>query len=160
MSLSYSSLLFFLFVVLFCLLFLCVAFTSDWMAASKHAFVGINSVSLLPLLVFLFIDLIGLFRLCRNCFRLNDGFGSGFRWDPFGFSALSPFLFPHRSLLVGCSLCVSLSLLTEWQLRSRLSTEYIRLLCFLSVYFSILVSSVSSDCILFASLSLPTEWRL
>jgi hypothetical protein len=38
--------------------------------------------------------------------------------------------------------------------------EYIRLLCSLSVYFSLSVSSVSSDCVPFASLSLSNEWRL
>jgi hypothetical protein len=39
------------------------------MAALKQAFVGVNSASLLPLLLVLFV---GLFRLCRNLFRLKS----------------------------------------------------------------------------------------
>jgi hypothetical protein len=129
------------------------------MAASKQIFVGIHSASLLPLLLFLFVGLIGLIRLYRNRFRLNKDFGKGFRCDTFGFSALFPVLSLYRSLLLALSLC-HFSLPTEWRLRRRLSTEYIRLLCSLSVYFSLSVSSVSSDCVAFASFSLSTEWRL
>jgi hypothetical protein len=47
----------------------------------------------------------------------------------------------------------------EWRLRSRFSVECIRLLCSLSVSFSLSVASVSSDCVAFSSLSLPTEWQ-
>jgi hypothetical protein len=55
---------------------------------------------------------------------------------------------------------MSLSLRTEWRLRSRLSMGYIQILCSLSFYFSSSVSPVSSDCVAFTSLSLPTVWRL
>jgi hypothetical protein len=64
------------------------------------------------------------------------------------------------SITPACSFSVSLSLPTEWRLRSRLSTRFIRSLCSLSVYFSFSVSSVSSDCVALASLSLQTGWRL
>jgi hypothetical protein len=37
---------------------------------------------------------------------------------------------------------------------------YIRILCTLSFYFSSSASPVSSDCVAFTLLSLPTEWRL
>jgi hypothetical protein len=55
---------------------------------------------------------------------------------------------------------MSLSLPTEWRLRSRLSMGYIGILCLLSFNFSSSVSLVSSDCVALTSLALPTEWRL
>jgi hypothetical protein len=70
--------------------------------------------------------------------------GEGFRRDPFGLSALSPFRY---SLSVACSftLSLSLSLPNDLRLRSRLSTGSIRIICSLSLSFSSSVSSVSSD---------------
>jgi hypothetical protein len=49
----------------------------------------------ISLLLFVFI---GLCRMCRNRFRLNDGFGKGFRWDAFGLSAPSCYISLCRSL--------------------------------------------------------------
>jgi hypothetical protein len=62
---------------------------------------------------------------------INSFLGAGFRMIAFGFSALSPFLSISRSLLLALSLpeAVSLLLLAEWRLSSRLSTESIRLRC-------------------------------
>jgi hypothetical protein len=57
-ALSFSPLLslpLFLFIVLFYLLFPCVAFTSDWETASEQAFDGIHSAFLLFLLSFCWI---------------------------------------------------------------------------------------------------------
>jgi hypothetical protein len=113
------------------------------------------------LLFFLFIGHIGLFRLCRNSFRLNDGFETGFRCDHRlsmgSIRILCSFSFSFSS---ACSFSASISSTTAWRLGSRLSSEYIRHLCSLSVCFSLSVLSVSSDYVVFASLSLPTEWRL
>jgi hypothetical protein len=62
--------------------------------------------TLLPLLFFLFVGLIGPFRLCRICFRLNGGFEAGFRWNAFGFSVPYPLLSLRRSLFL-CYLSIS-----------------------------------------------------
>jgi hypothetical protein len=101
----------------------------------------------------LFVGLIGLFRLCRFYFRVNDGLGAFFRWNAFGSSAPSRFLSLYRSLPT-----VSYSLIpTEWRPRSTFSTKCIRLTC--SPFFSFSLS-VSPACSISVSLSLPTEWWL
>jgi hypothetical protein len=161
----------------FRLRFIRFAFNSDRMAALKQAFDGMHSASLFPIHCFLFVGLSfsatspflsirrSLWSLPtdRIRFRLNGGFGAGFRRNAFCFcfSAPSPLLSLHRSLPT-----VSYLLPTEWRLRSRLSMEYLLLLFCLSFSFSSSVSSVPSDCVTFTSdcptltLSLPTEWRL
>jgi hypothetical protein len=75
------------------------------MAALKQAFDETHSDSLLPLLFLLLVNLIGPFRLYRTRFRLNGGFGAGFRGNTFGFSAPSPFLSLYQSLLLALLLC-------------------------------------------------------
>jgi hypothetical protein len=92
---------------------------------------GIQSASLLPLLFFfLYRSLLLALSLCRFHFRLIGGFRTGFRRrNSLGVSAPSPFLYLYLSPRFALSLpeIVSLLLLTEWRLRSRLSMECIRL---------------------------------
>jgi hypothetical protein len=62
----------------------------------------------------LFYLLFLLLRLYLVPFRLNGGFGEGFRLNAFGFSAPSLFFLLHY---------MALSLPTESRLRSRLTTD-------------------------------------
>jgi hypothetical protein len=104
-----------------------------------------------------------LFFLCRRRYRLNGGFGAVFRLNAFGFAAPSPFLSVNISLMLAPSLpdTVSVSVPTEWRLRSELSSpECSRLHCpypLISDYLPLLLALSFSKTV---SLSLPTEWRL
>jgi hypothetical protein len=148
MSLSYSSTLFFLFIVLFSFLITRFHFrlNGDFQGGYRRHIDDIHSASLLPLL---FFPLVGSsVRLCRTRFRLNGAFRAGSRWNAFGLSAPSP-LSLNRSFLLILSLCrfhfplnggllspfvssrrfhpspptVTRTLPTEWWLRSRPSME-------------------------------------
>jgi hypothetical protein len=140
------------FLSVYCSFSVSFSIPTEWRLRSRL------SVSLLPLLFFLFIGLIRLFRLCRNRFRLNDGFGTGFRWDTFGFSALSPFLSLYRSLLLALSQCHF-----HYRLNGGFEAGFRRKTFGFSTpspFISLCRSHRSSGCVACASLSLQTEWRL
>jgi hypothetical protein len=103
----------------------------------------------LPVYVSMWCLLFLFLRQCRFCFRLNGGFVAGFL-DSFQCSlSLSSCLCLSVVLALSLPGAASVSLPTEWRLRSRLSTtECTRLYSLLALSFSLPVD-VSLWCLLF-----------
>jgi hypothetical protein len=132
----------FLFLGQFCFRFPLHSGTGFRFLLNAFGFSAICLSSLSSFFLVLFLE------LCRFRFRLNGDFGASYRPIAIGFAA------PYLVVLWICLfyllflfLSVSISLPTEGRLRSRLSTDCIRLRCSLSLLslFSVSISSAHSS---------------